>query len=598
VAYLAVILLGAVVPVVLAWLTKLTLDRLVSTGALADVAALAVGLAVLGLLSTAMPQVGQYLRGEIDRRVALQAQDDLFASVERFIGLGRFEDPAFLDRMRLAQGGIASPGTSIDSTFGVVRSVITLAGFLGSVLVISPVVTGLLIAAAALALPVELRLSRRRAAMLWRLGPAERRELFYAELLSRADAAKEVRLFGIGPFLRARMVAEKRASNDARRTMDRRELLIQGVLAALSTVVFGAGLVSTILAAARHELTVGDVSMYIAAVAGVQTALGSMITSVATAHQQLLMFGHYVGVVRAGPDLPLPATTKNVPELRRGIEFRDVWFRYSDDHPWVLRGVNLFIPHGQSVALVGHNGAGKSTIVKLICRFYDPTRGRIRWDGVDLRDLAAEDLRRCIGAVFQDYMCYDLTARDNIVVGDLSALEHSDRIQAAARRAGVHDTLASLPRGYETLLTRMFVGDPDDPQTGVVLSGGQWQRLALARAFLRGDRDLMILDEPSAGMDAETEHELHTKLRAIRRGRTSLLISHRLGTLRDADLIVVLTDGVISEHGRHQDLMDTGGTYARLFTLQASGYAADPSPGGPVPAMDGTPSGGHPAVAS
>jgi ATP-binding cassette, subfamily B, bacterial len=386
--------------------------------------------------------------------------------------------------------------------------------------------------------------------------------------------------------------------------MDRRDLAVQGALAGLSTVVFGAGLVSTILSAAHRELTVGDVSMYIAAAAGVQAGLSTMVASIAGAHHQLLMFGHYVDVLRARPDLPVPASAEAVPELRRGIEFRDVWFRYSDDHPWVLRGVDLFIPHGQSVALVGHNGAGKSTIVKLICRFYDPTRGHIRWDGVDLRDLAAGDLRRCIGAVFQDYMCYDLSARDNIVVGDLSATKSPDRVRTAARRAGIHDTLSELPRGYDTLLTRMFVGDPDDPQTGVILSGGQWQRLALARAFLRGDRDLMVLDEPSAGMDAETEHELHTKLRTIRRGRTSLLISHRLGTIRDADLIVVLVDGVIAEQGTHKQLMDTGGTYARLFTLQASGYTADASPDGLLPALDGppaadgTPSGDRRGVAS
>lgn len=592
--YLIFTVVGAVVPVALAWLTKVTLDRLVSDAPVSAVVAPAGWMAVVGLAAAVAPQVSQYVRGEIDRRVAVRAQDDLFAAVERFVGLARFEDPAFLDRLRLAQQGVASPGLTVDSVFGAGRSLVTVAGFVGSVLVLSPTFTGVLIVAALLALPLELRLSRQRAAMMWRIGPAERRELFYADLLSRVDAAKEVRLFGLGGFLRGRMRAEKLATNDVRRRMDRRELVIQGGLAVLSAVVFGAGLIATIVAAARHQITIGDVSMFVAAVAGVQGALGSLISTLATAHQQLLMFGHYVDVVGAGPDLPVSAARRVPPELRHGIELRDVWFRYSDDHPWVLRGVDLVIPAGSTVGLVGRNGAGKSTVVKLLCRLYDPTRGAILWDGVDLRDLTAADLRQRIGAVFQDYMCYDLSARDNVAVGDLSALHQAGRVEAAARRAGIHDALHGLPRGYETLLTRMFAGDPDGtgPDTGVVLSGGQWQRLALARAFLRGDRDLMILDEPSAGMDAEAEQDVHARLHAIRDGRTSLLVSHRLGTIRAADRIVVIADGVVTEQGTHHELMADDGIYARLFTMQAAGYGAgrprSAGAGEPVP-VDGSP---------
>jgi ATP-binding cassette subfamily B protein len=238
-----------------------------------------------------------------------------------------------------------------------------------------------------------------------------------------------------------------------------------------------------------------------------------------------------------------------------------------------------------AVALVGRNGSGKSTLVKLLCRFYDPTRGVIRWDGTDIRDVPVDELRARIGAVFQDYMSYDFSAEDNIAVGDLTSMGEADRIALAARRAGMHDTVTALPRGYQTLLTRAFVSqsDKDDPQTGVVLSGGQWQRLALARAFLRDERDLMILDEPSAGLDAEAEHDVHTRLREIRSGRTSLLISHRLGAVRDADLIIVLADGVVGEQGSHAELLAAEGVYARLFTLQAAGYRGDPVPAGGRP---------------
>ncbi|HSK91254.1 MAG TPA: ATP-binding cassette domain-containing protein, partial [Euzebyales bacterium] len=247
---------------------------------------------------------------------------------------------------------------------------------------------------------------------------------------------------------------------------------------------------------------------------------------------------------------------------------------YDDAQPWVLRGVDLFLPHGRATALVGLNGSGKSTVVKLLCRFYDPQRGAVLWDGVDLRRLDPASLRTRMAAVFQDGVAYDLTAAENVGVGDLDALGDRPRIHAAAALARVDDVLAALPQGYDTLLSRSFVDG--DGSAGVLLSGGQWQRVALARAYLRQDRDLVVLDEPSAGLDAEAEHELHRDLRRHRAGRTSLLISHRLSAVRDADLVVVLSGGRIAERGTHAQLLAAGGEYARLFALQADGYRPEP----------------------
>nr|BFE89032.1 hypothetical protein GCM10020093_116330 [Planobispora longispora] len=266
-----------------------------------------------------------------------------------------------------------------------------------------------------------------------------------------------------------------------------------------------------------------------------------------------------------------------------------MWFRYSDEHDWILRGVDLFIPRGSALALVGRNGAGKSTLVKLLCRFYDPTRGAILWDGVDLRTMDPHSLRARISAVFQDFMQYDMTAAENIGLGDVDALGDREALTRAAGIAGIHRTLAALPGGYDTMLSRSFAaepaspppagetggdqtGEPFSPASGFTLSTGQWQRLAVARAFLRGRRDLMILDEPSSGLDAAAEYRLHSVLRRHRSGRTSVLISHRMNTLRDADLIVVLVDGRVTERGSHTDLMASAGEYARLFSLQAEGY--------------------------
>lgn len=571
----------AAAPVATAWLTRLVLDRLVGSG-IPAVLALAVGLAAVGLAAALLPSAAQYVRGRLNRAVGLRTLDRLYAAVNSFGGLARFEDPVFQDRLRMAQSsGTQAPALLVGGGLRIAGGVLTAAGFFGALLVVSPLMTVVVVVAAFPALLAQLALSRRQAAGMWVISSAYRREFFYERLLSSLEAAKEVRLFGIGDFLRDRMLGERRGADAERHRQEGREFAVQGALAALSAAVAGAGLIWAVLAAGRGTLSVGDVSMFVAAVVGVQGALSSLVESLADGHQQLLMFGHYTAVIDAEPDLPPPAARRPVPlpELRMGIELRDVWFRYDADQPWVLRGVNLFIRRGEAVGLVGQNGAGKSTLVKLLCRFYDPTRGSVLWDGVDIRDVPVTELRRRLSAVFQDYMSYELTAAENIAVGDLAALDDPGRIGAAALGAGVHDVLAGLPQGYDTMLSRLFFsnGDKDDPKTGVLLSGGQWQRVALARAFLSAEQDLLILDEPSSGLDAEAEHDIHTRLRERRAGRTSLLISHRLGTLRDADRIVVFENGRIAEIGDHATLLAQGGTYARLFTLQATGYRQDPA---------------------
>ncbi|MEU4510421.1 ABC transporter ATP-binding protein [Nonomuraea wenchangensis] len=567
---LAVVLLMGAAPVAAAWLTKLVLDKLAAgEGGLLPVAA---ALGVTGLALTVLPHVSEYLNGQLHRGLQRLIYDRLFRAVNADPGLSRFENPSFHDELRLAhEAGQNAPQQIVGSSLAICQGILTLLGFLVTLTVLSPVMVVIVIAAALPSARVQLALSRRRAATLWGISSNTRRQLFYGALLTSPDAAKEVRLFGLGDFLRNRMLTELGTVNAAERDLDRRTLRSQGLLSLLGAAVAAGGLFWAVLAAAAGGLSVGDVSVFVAAVAGVQTALTSIVSQWAGAHNALLMFGHYIGVVQAAPGLPVAPQPAALPPLREGIELRDVWFRYDDEHPWVLRGVSLFIPYGRAVALVGLNGAGKSTLVKLLCRLYDPVRGSILWDGVDLREVRPDDLRARLGVVFQDYMTYDLTASENIMLGDLAAGSDQEPVRAAARRAGIHDTLDTLPRGYDTLLSRIFFGD-DERQAGVTLSGGQWQRLALARALMRHQRDLLILDEPSSGLDAEAEHAVHTGLRRHRAGRTSVLISHRLGALRDADLIVVLSEGKIRERGSHAELMALGGEYARLFSLQASGY--------------------------
>ncbi|MEV5411979.1 ABC transporter ATP-binding protein [Thermopolyspora sp. NPDC052614] len=559
------------VPVVAAWMTKLALDTLTGGGSLREVLPFAIGLAAVGLTTSALPAVQRYANGELERRIRLLAQDRLHAAVNRLPGLARFEDPEFLDRLRLAaQSGGATPGQVADLVLSLVGGLLLIGGFLGSLLTLGPVMVVMLLLGAVPALSAEIMLARQRAAMMWRLGPVERREFFYSQLMCSVEAAKEIRLFGLGGFFRQRMLRERREANHRLRMLERRVLGVQFGLGVLSATISGGGLVWAMAQAAAGSLTIGDVSMFIAAVAGVQSSLGNLVAQLGDMHRQLLLFDHYRGVITTTPDLPVRSLSP-VPELREGIKLKNVWFRYSPRHPWVLRGVDLFIPAGASVGLVGVNGSGKSTLVKLLCRFYDPVQGAILWDGTDIRDFPPDELRQRISAVFQDYMQYDLTAAENIGLGDLELFDDRTATAKAAMRAGVHEVITRLPKGYDTLITRVFFQD-DDASEGVFLSGGQSQRVSIARALLRGTRDLLIMDEPSSGLDAEAEHEIHKCLKDYRRNRTSLLISHRLGALRDADMLAVLDQGVIVELGTHDELMKRNGRYARLFAMQADGY--------------------------
>jgi ATP-binding cassette subfamily B protein len=568
---------GGVIPPAAAWLQRDILDSLTTrhlTGG--SLVIWAACLAGAGVIAATLPYASSYVSGQLGRVLGLHTQDQLCQAVNSFPGLRRFETPAFMDQLQIARANSqAGPLAMIENGVAAAQSALAAGGLAGALWVISPLLTVIVLASAAPAIVSEIALSRRRADLQWQLTPAQRRQIFYGSLQTDLYAAKELRIFGTGGFLRGRMLTELRAINAGQRRLDRQTAATQGALTLLGALVTAGGLVWTIRKASAGQLSVGDVSLFVLAAVGVQSALSSMITSMAGGYQALLLFGAYLDVLAAGPDLELAADPQPVPPLRRGIEIRDVWFRYSPEHPWVLHGVSMSIPQGSSVALIGLNGAGKSTLVKLLCRLYDPDRGSITWDGVDLRDLAPEELRGRMGAVFQDYMAYDLTATDNIGLGDLARHGDAGAVRRAAELAGIHPALAGLPRGYDTLLSRTFFdsSDKDNPETGVALSGGQWQRLALARGLMRADRDLLILDEPSSGLDAEAEADVHRQLRLIRQGHTSLLISHRLGSVRDADIICVLAAGRICERGSHAALMAAGGEYQRLFTLQASGYA-------------------------
>jgi ATP-binding cassette, subfamily B, bacterial len=590
---LVLTLSGGSIPTITAWLQREVLNDLVSRGpgagpsgsagrlavhvAVGHVVLLAGILGGAGVIS-AVSQYGQnFVQSEMNRGLGLLIRDRIFQAINSFPGMSRFESPVFADKMQVVQQ-LSSTTTSslVSGVLQAAQSLVTMVGMFGVLELIKPVLAVIVAGSAVPAIAAQISNGRRRARLQWMKSPAQRRQLFYGRLLSDRDGAQEVRLFGLGHFLRRRMLGELRSVNAAQRVLDLRVFATEGSLSLLTAAITAAGTVWVVREVAEGKMSVGDVTLFAMAAMGVQGAISAVVSQLSNVYQSLLLFGHYVDIVTMGPDLPLAVSPEPLPALRHGIEVCDVWFRYDEQHPWALRGVSMFIPFGHSVALIGLNGAGKSTLVKLICRLYDPVRGSILWDGTDIRNVAPEDLRAQIGTVFQDYMTYDLTAAENVGIGDLDRLNDAERIREAATHAGVHDKIASLPRGYQTLLSRIFFDnkDKENPETGVILSGGQWQRLAVARGLMRADRDLLILDEPSSGMDAEAEHALHRRLHTIREGKTSLLISHRLGSVRDADEIYVLTAGQITESGTHATLMVAQGEYHRLFTLQASGYQA------------------------
>ncbi|WP_082282960.1 ABC transporter ATP-binding protein [Myxococcus hansupus] len=569
----ALTLVAALLPAAIAWVGKLIVDAVVA----ASQGSLEARSSVYGLVGL---EFGLMLGSAVVDRALTLTRELLRANLGNLLNerillkalaleLRHFEDSATYDKMQNARREANSrPLSLVTQAFSIVRNAITLGTFAALLVALSPWSVVVLVAASVPAFIAEARLAMAGFRLYsWRA--PEGRKLNYLEwILTRDSHVKEVKLFGLGPLVlgRYRELFQKFFAED--RALAFRRMAWGLGLGVLSLGAFYGCYLLVAGRAAGGAITVGDMVLYLSVFRQGQAAFQGILTSVGSMYEDALFMSNLFAYL----DIPTGGeATRALPahSPARGhdsaIELRNVSFRYHGKEAWALRNVSLTLKPGEKLALVGENGAGKSTLVKLLLRLYEPVEGDIFYGGVNLKDMDVEDLRSRFGAVFQDFVRYQFNVAENIGLGHVPALEDRSRIVKAAEEGGAGGVISALPQQYDTMLGGWF-------EKGQELSAGQWQKLAVARAFMRDDAEVLILDEPTASIDAEAEHALFERFQALAAERIAIVISHRFSTVRMADQIAVLHNGQVDELGSHDELMAKDGRYAHLFRLQARGY--------------------------
>ena len=554
---------ASLVPLVVAYAGKRIMDAVVAGSheatlrwvliELGAVAAASLGQRGLGLVRSLL---GARLSIDINTMILEKAQT---------LELRHFEDAEFYDKLTKARREASSrPLSVVTETFQLLQNTITLAGY--TILLVSwsgLAVLGL-IAAAVPATIAEVRFSAAAFRMRnWR-SPEARRLNYLEYVLANDEHAKEVKLFGLGPVLLQRFRELGQTFYEDDKKLAVRRAGWAWALSLLGTGAFYGSYALMALAAAAGRLTLGNMVLLAMAFRQGQQAFQSILTAIGGMYEDNLYMSNLFAYLAIEVDAPLLMLTTG-DSVDEGIVFDDVGFQYPGQKSWALRHVSLRIAKNESLALVGHNGAGKTTFIKLLSRLYEPTEGRILLDGRDLRSWDREELRKRIGVVFQDFNQYQFKVRENVGLGSVDHRDDEARIVRAVELGGATEVVKGLSGGLETQLGKWF-------KDGTELSGGQWQKVALARAFMREEADILVLDEPTAALDAEAEHAVFERFRKLAQERTTILISHRFPTVRMADRIIVLEGGQVQEEGTHDGLVAAGGRYARLFSLQAQGY--------------------------
>ena len=566
-------LIAAVLPAAQAWAGKLIIDAIVNAAQqgmqpAAGLRYVAPYLALEFALVLTGSVTGQ-VRSLIDR--ILQSQltnhvNSLIIHKAISLDLHFFEDPIFYDTLQNArrQADISALNI-VNSTLQMVQQVITLVSLVVLLLRFSPWLAVIIFLSAIPAFLSQSQYAERAFRAFTRRAPEARLLNYLETLLTSNDTVKEIKLFGLGaPLLRRYQELFTQFYLEDRAIAERRTAAGLG-WGMLSTLVYYGSYAWIVLSTIAGLITLGDMTMFLAIFRQSQSSTRSLLDSFNRLYESNLFLDNLITFLKLQPQLTAPESGLTAPApIHHGIEFRQVSFRYPGSEVYVLRDINLHIRPRERIALVGLNGAGKTTLIKLLTRLYDPTEGQVLLDGIDLREYDLESLHQRFGVIFQDFVRYQFTVRENIGFGQVDALDDLAQIQDAAERGGAKAVIESMPQGYETMLGRRW-------ERGQELSGGQWQKIALARAFMR-QAEVLVLDEPTSALDAEAEYEVFRRFSELIEDRIAVLISHRFSTVRMADRIVVLSEGKITELGSHAELILMDGAYARLFNLQAEGY--------------------------
>ena len=524
-----------------------------------------VALGVLTALQRGLNTILSTRQELFTRRVYLEAERRFLAQAAA-VDLGHFDDSDWHDRVARASRDMAHrPANLAWTVLNVSGNLVTSLGMLGILASLTPLLVALVVVSVLPNVLIQKRMTARLYSFWWDETPEDRERVYLGELLHLPRTAKEMRSFNLGPHLQGRHDELGRRQYARMRRLylayEASSLVVSAV--AGLTIALAYGLVAN--KGVAGQLTPGDLTAVIAAFAALSQQIGLITSSAAILEQNAAFLEDYFAFMAIEPLLPLRPEPVSIPRpLAEGIRFNDVRFSYPGSDAETLEGLDLEVRPGELVALVGENGAGKTSVVKLLLRFYDPTAGSISIGGVDLRECDPTALRSRIGILFQDYATYELSAKENVLFGRTEEPPDEPRIWSALEAARALPVVKGLPDGLESKVGRLFDGGHD-------LSGGEWQRLALARLMYR-DADVWILDEPTSSLDPEAEAAIFAELRENLRGRMGIVISHRFSTVRIADRIAVLEGGRVSEFGTHDELMAVAGRYSELFELQAAAY--------------------------
>lgn len=520
-----------------------------------------VGLNVfLGLMTRAIDYSDSLLANRYTQHVSVRVMEQAAR-----LDLTTYENPVFYDRLERARVQATDRLAMIQQLGRLFQQIITTLAFSAALAMASPWLVLLLALGVLPSFLGETHYAFLGYAKNFRQTPAKRQMDYLRQVAGSREGAKEVKLFGLNKFFTDRFQALADAIYNEDVALSRSKLIVGGLLGIIGTLGYYGAYVYVIWRTLGGRYNIGEFTFLTTAIQQASSNLQQVFSTASGIADQalfltdLLAFFEMRPTVQSKPDgLPAPNP------IRKGFEFRNVSFSYAGTDRKVLSNFNLTLAPGERIALIGENGQGKTTVVKLITRLYDPTEGQILLDGVDLREYNLEELHRQIGVIFQDFMRFEMTARENIAVGRVEQKYADGEIELAAHKSLADTVVAKLERGYDQMLGRRFEG-------GVELSGGEWQKIALARAYLR-DAQLLILDEPTAALDAKSELEVFERFAELTQGKMALLISHRFSTVRMADRIVVLSGGRLVEEGNHKSLMEKPGLYASMFEMQAASY--------------------------